>query len=339
MALAPTRLIALINQKGGVGKTTSAVNLGAALALAGKRTLLVDLDPQAHLTLHVGIKYEQLDLTIYDLLTDDAVAASQVLCKVEGHDNLWVLPAHVNLAGVEAELAPKMVTGVAQRVLKKKCDALFGGGAASFDYVIIDCPPSLGLLTINALTLAREVIVPMQAHFLALQGLSKLLETIQLIRQSFNPDLSVAGVLLCMHENQTLLAQEVIADLSGFLEQAHGQDVPWRSAMVYQPPVRRNIKLAECPSFGKTIFAYEPTCHGAGDYRKLAAAVLAQGDVSRVGQVAPVIAPVGQALSLPAPTIDEQSQAPRADAPPIQTKSFAKPRAAGTRRREVVVEA
>lgn len=294
-AVAESRVFALMNQKGGVGKTTSAVNLGAALALAGHRTLLIDLDPQSHLTLHVGIDPNQTERSVYDLLTEDDVTVFEVIQEVTGNPNLFLLPANLNLAGVETELAPKMVTGAAQRALKQKCDALWNesppvkkgksrnhSSARPFEYLIIDCPPSLGLLTINALTLAREVIVPMQPHFLALQGLSKLLETIQLVRQSFNPRLSVAGVMLCMHENQTLLAQEVIADLTRFLEAARGQDVPWRDAMVYQPPIRRNIKLAECPSFGKTIFAYEPMCHGAGDYRKLAEAVMAQGDVSRV---------------------------------------------------------
>ena len=274
------RVIALLNQKGGVGKTTSTVNLGAALARLGLPTLLVDLDPQAHLTLHVGIDPNAPALSIYDLMTDDTVTVDQVVREVSA--DLAVLPAHRNLAGIEAELAPKMVTGAAQRVLRGRCDPLLSpapGEAPPYEYILIDCPPSLGLLTINALTLAREVLVPMQSHFLALQGLSQLLDTVRLIKQAFNPDLLVTGMLLCMHENQTLLAQEVLADLQTFLEQGRGHDAPWRDARVLEPAVRRNIKLAECPSFGKTIFDYEPGCHGASDYRRAAVALIEHGAV------------------------------------------------------------
>ena len=266
------QIIALINQKGGVGKTTSAVNLGAALAQGGHKTLLIDLDAQAHLTLHLGIDAEQLDLTVYDLMTDDEINAGDVIQSV--NKTLDVLPAHVSLAGVETELAPRMVTGTAQRVLKDKLATLAQDGKRPYQYILIDCPPSLGLLTINALTLARHIIVPMQAHFLALQGLSQLLETVQLITKSFNPDLLVTGIILCMHENQTLLAQEVMADLRTFIESATDDDVPWRRAQVLEPAVRRNIKLAECPSFGKTIFDYEPQCRGAEDYRRLAQSLI-----------------------------------------------------------------
>jgi len=265
------RIIAMINQKGGVGKTTSAVNLGAALSAMGQRVLLIDLDPQAHMTLHMGINPDEIELSVYHLLTYEDVTASQVAQRV--NDHLTILPAEVNLAGVEAELAPKMITGQAQRILQKKCMPLIEEG---FDYVIMDCPPSLGLLTICGLILAREVVVPMQAHFLALQGLSKLLETIGFIRQSFNPDLIVSGLILCMYEGHTILANEVLADLTSFLEQHRELDVPWRDAQILQPAVRRNIKLAECPSFGQTIFDYEPTCAGAKDYRALAASFAGQ---------------------------------------------------------------
>lgn len=265
------RIIAFMNQKGGVGKTTSTVNIGAALARLGMRVLLIDLDPQGHLSLHLGLDPDGLEASVYDLLVDDDVAAADVVHVI--NEKMQVIPAEVNLAGAESELAPKMVTGSAQRILLSKVNTILRDattGEQHFDYVLIDCPPSLGLLTINALTLAGEVIVPMQAHFLALQGLSKLLETVSLIRQGFNTKLSVAGMLLCMHEGQTILAQEILADLRGFLESATDQDVPWSNADVFEPPVRRNIKLAECPSFGQTIFEYAPDSNGAHDYRQIA---------------------------------------------------------------------
>lgn len=263
------RIIALMNQKGGVGKTTTCVNLGAALARLGYKVLLIDLDPQAHLTLHVGVDPETLDASIYDLLTDPQVSALSIAHEVA--DRLGVLPAEVNLAGVESELADKVISGVAQTVLREKCAEF----CSHFDYVLMDCPPSLGLLTINALTMAQEVIVPMQAHFLALQGLSKLLETVNLVRQGINPGLKVSGVIICMHESNTILAGEVVKDLKQFFAAGRGTDVPWREAVLYQPSVRRNIKLAESPSFGQSIFDYAADCKGAEDYAKLARSVAA----------------------------------------------------------------
>ncbi|QDU35422.1 Soj-like protein [Poriferisphaera corsica] len=263
------RVIALMNQKGGVGKTTTAVNLGAALGRLGYRVLLLDLDPQAHLTLYLGVDPEQLEQTIYDLLVDDEVTAADIRQSIEGYEKLDVLPADVSLAGVESELADKVVTGAAQSVLRTKVKPI----AKEYDFILLDCPPSLGLLTINALTLSKEVIVPMQAHFLALQGMGKLFETITMLRQGFNPNLQVAGIVLCMHEGQTILAGEVIGDLEGFLEGAQGGDEPWSQAKIFDPPIRRNIKLAESPSFGQSIFDYDVNCNGAQDYMQLAECV------------------------------------------------------------------
>ena len=260
------RVIALMNQKGGVGKTTTTVNLGAAIASAGKRVLLVDLDPQSHLTLHVGIDGGKLESTAYDLLLDNAVSAFEVVREVG--ENLAAIPSEVGLAGAEPELArlPDKHTR-----LKTKLDPLLD----AFDYILIDCPPSLGLLTLNALAAAGEVIVPMQAHFLALQGLSKLLESVQLVRKKINPSLTVSGVVLAMHEGHTRLASEVVGDLERFFDSARKFSLPWSHTVIFQPPIRRNIKLAECPSFGQTIFQYEPACPGAVDYRSLADSVMA----------------------------------------------------------------
>jgi chromosome partitioning protein len=268
------RTIAMLNQKGGVGKTTSTVNLGAALAELGRRVLLVDLDPQAHLTLHLGIETGPVGSTIYELLVDPECPVERATVSAsDSRPNLDVIPAEVDLAAAETELASEPDR---QRLLVRKLSALCREDAAArYDVVLIDCPPSLGLLTLNALAAADEVFVPMQAHFLALQGVGKLLETVSLVSQGVNPAARVAGVILCMHEGQTTLAKEIVADLEAFFDRHRGLDVPWRDCRVLMPAIRRNIKLAEAPSFGKTIFEYEPWCPGALDYRKLAENVLA----------------------------------------------------------------
>ena len=155
---------------------------------------------------------------------------------------------------------------ISQRLLQRKLQPI----VSYYDVILLDCPPSLGLLTLNALSVAGEVLVPMQAHFLALQGVGKLLETVGLVGQAVNPDLLVTGIVLCMHEGQTTLAKEVVADLEDFFIQSREQDVPWRNCTLIDPPIRRNVKLAEAPSFGQTIFDYSPWCKGAIDYRRLA---------------------------------------------------------------------
>jgi chromosome partitioning protein len=267
----PVRTIAFMNQKGGVGKTTTVVNLAAALALAGRRVCLIDLDPQAHLSLHLGIDPTRIQRTVYDVLVDPRCEADAAIVH-DVRPNLDCLPAEVGLAAAEMELASMPDR---QRILAGK----FGPLYARYEFVLIDCPPSLGLLTLNALALAREVIVPMQAHFLALQGVGKLLETVGLVCRAVNPSLRVTGIVLCMHECQTMLAKEVAADLDAFFEQARGHDVPWRSCRVLRPPIRRNIKLAEAPSFGQTIFDYAPQCPGAQDYRELADRMSKEWDI------------------------------------------------------------
>jgi len=261
------RTLALINQKGGVGKTTTAVNLAAATARAGARVMLVDLDPQAHATLHLGVDPTDLSRSVYDLLLapDDEPEAS-VLGTLGG---MHLVPSETDLAAAEVELAqaPERTSR-----LSRSIDAI--ARAAGLDLVLIDCPPSLGLLTLNALAASDAVLIPMQAHFLALQGVGKLLETVGLVASKLNPRLRVEGVVLCMHDSNTTHAQEVVADLDAFFAQARGKDLPWSGASVLHPPIRRNIKLAECPSFGATIFDYAPTAAGAADYAVLARAVL-----------------------------------------------------------------
>ncbi len=259
-----TRVIAMINQKGGVGKTTSTVNIGAALAESRSKTLLIDLDPQAHLSLHLGIDADQIDATSYDLLIDPDQSAASVIQNVD--KNLDLIPSEVNLAAAEQELTQLPNP---QQILSQKLAPIID----QYDYVLLDCPPSLGMLTINALATAAEIIVPMQAHFLALQGLSKLLATIQMVRDNLNPTLSVSGVILCQYDANTNLAKEVVDDLTRFFAAGRKENQPWSDALVYHPPIRRNIKLAECPSFGTTIFQYAPTSLGAQDYRALAKSI------------------------------------------------------------------
>lgn len=272
------RIVAVINQKGGVGKTTSAVNLGAALAQAGKRVLMIDLDPQAHMSLHLGVDPDSIEHSVYDLLVEDGGDASRTITRID--ENLDAIAAETDLAAAESELASNPNRN---ELLRDRLSAIL----PTYDVVVIDCPPSLGVLTLNALVMATEVFVPMQAHFLALQGVGKLLETIGLVCNSVNPALQVTGIILCMHERQTMLAREVVSDLENFIESSRDQVVPWRACRVLQPPIRRNIKLAEAPSFGQTIFQYEPGCHGANDYRQLADDVLSgwnpSSDESAIG--------------------------------------------------------
>lgn len=253
------RRIAVINQKGGVGKTTTTASLGAALGKCGAQALLVDLDPQAHLSLHFGVELGDGEASIYDVLTD-SVAARDVSRRVQ--DNVTLIPSDIDLAGAETELVS--VTG--REVLLREA---LGPVVENYDHLLIDCPPSLGILTINALVACEEVIIPLQAHFLALQGLGRLLETVTLVRQRINPKLRVTGIVLCMHEAATRLAGEVVEDLAKFLEAARGTAVPWASAVMYGTAIRRNIKLAESASFGQTVFDYAPRSNGAADYARL----------------------------------------------------------------------
>jgi chromosome partitioning protein len=262
----PVRLIALMNQKGGVGKTTTTVNLAAALARSGRPTLVIDLDPQAHATIALGVDPAAIASSVYDLLIGTPTPEIAAGAVHDVGNNLFVLPSHTDLAATESELA--MTPDRLQRLVRV-VDAF----QSRFEFILIDCPPSLGLLTLNALTAAREVLIPMQAHFLALQGVGKLLETVRALAQgpqAINPRLKVAGVVLCMHDTSSTHTREVVADLDGFFEAARNDDVPWRMARVFRPAIRRNIKLAECPSFGKSIFDYAPQATGAEDYKALA---------------------------------------------------------------------
>ena len=254
------RTIAVLNQKGGVGKTTTVVNTAAALAAMGLKVVVLDLDPQAHLTIHLGTEPENIDSGSYKVLTKEAKFEEEILLV---RPNLWLLPANINLVGAESELVS--VVGRETILREALCSV-----EDKFDYSFIDCAPSLGLLTLNALAAAEEVLIPLQPHFLALQGFGKLLQTVELVNKRINPNLKVKWILLCIFDSRASLPNEVKADIEQFLNNARGTNCAWSEAQVLPVCIRRNIKLAEAPSYGKTIFEYEQNCHGAEDYRIVA---------------------------------------------------------------------
>ncbi len=251
------KVIAVANQKGGVGKTTTAVNLGACLAQQGKKTIIIDHDPQGNSTSGIGLKKSDIKKCIYDVLINE-IPSEEVLIETQV-PNLAIIPATIRLAGAEAELVGMMARD--QR-LKRSIEPI----RSKFDYILIDCPPSLGNLTINALAASDSIIVPIQCEYYALEGLSQLMKTVQLVQKYSNPDLKIEGVVLTMYDNRTNLSSQVTEEVRHYFNEK-----------VYKTIIPRNIRLSEAPSFGLPITLYDEKSKGAEAYIELAKEVIANG--------------------------------------------------------------
>ena len=244
------KIIAFANQKGGVGKTTSAVNIAASVGILGKSVLLIDLDPQGNTTSGVGINKKNLKSTSYELLIDE-IDAAQAIVETE-FKNLSVIPSNISLAGAEFDLYQ---LDNREYRLKKQLEAV----KDNYDYIFIDCPPSLGMITVNALAAADAVIIPMQCEYYALEGLSQLMITIRKIKQLYNPELEICGILITMFNGRLILTMQVISELKKYY-----------SDKLFKTPVSRNVKLSEAPSFGKPVYYHDKSSKGAVEYLEVA---------------------------------------------------------------------
>lgn len=244
------KIIAFANQKGGVGKTTSAVNIAASVGILGKSVLLIDLDPQGNTTSGVGINKKNLKSTSYELLIDE-IDAAQAIVETE-FKNLSVIPSNISLAGAEFDLYQ---LDNREYRLKKQLEAV----KDNYDYIFIDCPPSLGMITVNALAAADAVIIPMQCEYYALEGLSQLMITIRKIKQLYNPELEICGILITMFNGRLILTMQVISELKKYY-----------SDKLFKTPVSRNVKLSEAPSFGKPVYYHDKSSKGAIEYLEVA---------------------------------------------------------------------
>ena len=252
------RIIAVANQKGGVGKTTTAINLAACLAEAGKKVLTIDLDPQGNMTSGLGVDKNEVENTVYELMLDECSIKESMTDTVI--DGMKIIPSNVNLAGAEIELL-----GIPEKeyILRNAVDYI----KDDYDFVIIDCPPSLNMLTVNALTTANTVLVPIQCEYYALEGLSQLMHTIDLVKDRLNPELEIEGVVFTMYDARTNLSLQVVENVKNNLNQR-----------IYKTIIPRNVRLAEAPSYGMPITKYDPRSTGAEGYRLLAEEVIHRGE-------------------------------------------------------------
>lgn len=253
-------VIAVSNQKGGVGKTTTAINLGAAVASACRRVLLVDMDPQGNATSGLGISKKGENHSVYDVLINNIPAQEAIVPTAV--ESLYLMPSGMALAGAEVEMVPMMARE--QKLKNALADIL-----PLYDYIFIDCPPSLGLLTLNALTAANRVLVPIQCEFFALEGLGQLMNTVKLVKMHLNPNLELDGVVCTMYDMRTNLSDQVVREVKKYF-----------GSRVYETPVPRNVRLAEAPSFGKPIELYDPSCTGAFSYRQVAAQLISRNETT-----------------------------------------------------------
>lgn len=254
------RIIAIANQKGGVGKTTTSINLSACLAEMGKKVLVIDLDPQGNTTSGFGIDKSEMENTVYELMLDECTI-KESMTKVENIENLSLIPSNVNLAGAEIELL-----GINEKeyILKNAVDYI----RDDYDYIIIDCPPSLNMLTVNAMTTADSILVPIQCEYYALEGISQLIHTIDLVQERLNANLKIDGVVFTMYDARTNLSSDVVNTVKENL-----------NATVYQTIIPRNVRLAEAPSHGLPINLYDPKSAGAESYRNLAKEIIGRKDI------------------------------------------------------------
>lgn len=252
-----TRIIAIINQKGGVGKSTTAINLAAALGEQGKQVLLVDLDPQGNSSSGLGIEKTLVQNCIYDVLLNDVPITDAIIPDI--YPDLDIVPATINLAGAEVELVSEMAR---ENRLKDAVGAVRG----KYDYVLIDCPPSLGLLTVNALVAADKLLIPIQCEFYALEGVTKLLDSMKRVKTRLNPTLDIFGVLLTMYDGRTTLSRQVVEEVRSYFGKT-----------VFTTLIPRTVKLSEAPSFGQPITQYDPSGKGAQSYVNLAKEVVQRG--------------------------------------------------------------
>ena len=253
-----SKIISIANQKGGVGKTTTSINLSAALAQEGKRVLLIDADPQANASSGLGVNIRQLETTIYECLVSGEPARKAILSTQQ--ENLFVLPAHIDLIGAEIEMINIPNREVLLRNLLKDV-------RDDYDYIIIDCSPSLGIITVNCLTASDSVIIPVQCEYFALEGISKLLNTIKIIKSKLNPSLTIEGFLLTMFDNRLRLANQVYDEVRRHF-----------GPLVFKAVISRNVRLSEAPSHGMSVLTYDPSSRGAQNYRDLAKELIARNN-------------------------------------------------------------